>query len=81
MQDFFHGRGLRFFAYRGQKDRLPEDSRSRFAACHGTVLYDIPQFYLWTLAPAPPMMASTSFLLAIVVSPGVVIASAPCAAP
>ncbi len=37
--------------------------------------------YLCTLAPAPPMIASTSFLLAIVVSPGVVIASAPCAAP
>lgn len=33
--------------------------------------------YLCTLAPAPPMMDSTSFLLAIVVSPGVVIACAP----
>ena len=33
--------------------------------------------YLCTRAPAPPMMASTSFLLAMVVSPGVVIASAP----
>lgn len=37
--------------------------------------------YLCTRAPAPPMMASTSFLLAMVVSPGVVMASAPCAAP
>ena len=37
--------------------------------------------YLCTRAPVPPMMASTSFLLAIVVSPGVVIASAPWAAP
>ena len=37
--------------------------------------------YLCTRAPAPPMIASTSFLLAMVVSPGVVIASAPCAAP
>ncbi len=37
--------------------------------------------YLCTLAPAPPIMASTSFLLAMVVSPGVVIASAPWAAP
>lgn len=34
-------------------------------------------FYLCTLAPAPPMIASTSFLFAMVVSPGVVIASAP----
>ena len=33
--------------------------------------------YLCTLAPAPPMIASTSFLLAMVVSPGVVIANAP----
>lgn len=38
-------------------------------------------FYLCTLAPAPPISASTSFLEAIVVSPGVVMASAPCAAP
>ena len=37
--------------------------------------------YLLTLAPAPPMMASTSLTLAMEVSPGVVIASAPCAAP
>ncbi len=37
--------------------------------------------YLCTLAPAPPMMASTSFLLAMVVSPGVVMARAPWAAP
>ena len=37
--------------------------------------------YLCTLAPAPPMIASTSLRLAIVVSPGVVMASAPCAAP
>lgn len=37
--------------------------------------------YLCTLAPAPPMIASTSFRLAIVVSPGVVMARAPWAAP
>lgn len=37
--------------------------------------------YLCTLAPAPPMIRSTSFLEAMVVSPGVVIANAPCAAP
>lgn len=34
-------------------------------------------FYLCTRAPAPPMIPSTSFLLAMVVSPGVVIANAP----
>ena len=33
--------------------------------------------YLFTLAPAPPMIASTSLTLAIEVSPGVVIANAP----
>ena len=38
-------------------------------------------FYLFTLAPAPPIMASTSDTVAIVVSPGVVIASAPWAVP
>ena len=37
--------------------------------------------YRLTRAPAPPMMASTSFTLAMLVSPGVVIASAPWAAP
>ena len=45
----------------------------------GCLLPQLP--YLCTLAPAPPIMASTSFLLAIVVSPGVVMASAPWAAP
>lgn len=49
------------------------------SACQRYLLY--PSLYLCTLAPAPPIMASTSFLLAIVVSPGVVIASAPWAAP
>ena len=38
-------------------------------------------YYLFTRAPAPPMIASTSSLDAIDVSPGVVIARAPCAAP
>ena len=38
-------------------------------------------FQRFTRAPAPPMMASTSLTLAIEVSPGVVMASAPCAAP
>ncbi len=37
--------------------------------------------YLFTRAPAPPMIPSTSSLDAIDVSPGVVIARAPCAAP
>ena len=37
--------------------------------------------YLLTLAPAPPMMASTSLRDAMEVSPGVVMASAPWAAP
>ena len=34
-------------------------------------------YYLFTRAPAPLMIASTSFLLAMVVSPGVVMARAP----
>ena len=38
-------------------------------------------YYLFTRAPAPPMIPSTSSLDAIDVSPGVVIARAPCAAP
>ncbi len=44
---------------------------------------EIPQMfaaqtdYLLTLAPAPPMMPSTSSTVAMEVSPGVVIASAP----
>ena len=37
--------------------------------------------YLFTRAPAPPMMASTSPTVAMLVSPGVVMASAPWAAP
>ncbi len=37
--------------------------------------------YRFTRAPAPPMMASTSDTEAMEVSPGVVIASAPWAAP
>ena len=37
--------------------------------------------YLSTLAPPPPMSFSTSLILAMEVSPGVVIARAPCAAP
>lgn len=37
--------------------------------------------HLWTRALTPPMTFSTSFIVAMEVSPGVVIASAPCAAP
>jgi hypothetical protein len=42
---------------------------------------DAPTNYLWTLAPPPFISFSTSSFEAIEVSPGVVIASAPCAAP
>lgn len=45
------------------------------------ILYLILKRYLCTRAPAPPIIASTSFFLAVDVSPGVVMASAPCAAP
>ena len=54
-----------------------QKSRPAYAGLLEYVVRD----YLWTLAPAPPMIASTSLLVAMVVSPGVVIASAPCAAP
>ena len=45
------------------------------------VPWGLAENYLCTLAPAPPMMASTSLREAMVVSPGVVMASAPWAAP
>ncbi len=47
------------------------------------ILFDhiLKSVYLLTRAPAPPMMPSTSSTVAMEVSPGVVIASAPCAAP
>ena len=43
--------------------------------------WTVLRFYLFTLAPSPPMTASTSSRLAMVVSPGVVMARAPWAAP
>ena len=52
-------------------------NRQSFAVRVVRAAYDCLTTYLCTRAPAPPMIASTSFLLAMVVSPGVVIASAP----
>ena len=62
-------------------DSLKYTKEHRYKLRTDALFIYIPLFYLWTRAPTPPIMASTSFLLAIVVSPGVVIASAPWAAP
>lgn len=51
--------------------------RSPHSHAETSLKEEIYENYLCTRAPAPPMSASTSFLDAMVVSPGVVIAKAP----
>ena len=61
-------------------ERLSRDfkqSKTRFSSKASS----LREHYLSTRAPPPPTSFSTSALVAMVVSPGVVMASAPCAAP